>query len=176
MQKQDPKKLRRKLHVLKLAAFLSSSLLAPTALSSPAPNPSHRAAIQSRWSHGTCELQGGVLTYENQTTGERSALMLVMQTPSPLELVCSDRFSVIRGQRDLVVAVGAEEAIGGCPILGRIGKEFSYSNSYTLDISVPDSDVIVNIDVTGTKLAIDTSAGNTWTINLSNPSDGWFIY
>jgi hypothetical protein len=157
-----------------LRAVALSAVLSACAYQKPYDTiPPRQEPLSSSWSGGTCALSGSDLVYSGN--GSRSKIRLDVRPPYPSRIICGLEFTVILSEPEAVIALGGRSVLGGIEMLGSVGGEFTPANSYSLNISEPATERILSARLLRNELAIETSAGNSWRIDLTDPRE-WRIY
>ncbi len=159
------------------AFLLCSGCAGHNAVRHPAPQPDPPAAV-SAWSGGECEVNGDRLTYRHVPRRDGASIVLDAKPDPPATPICSDRFTVLlsgnSGNR-AVIALGGEPILHGVEMLGMISGRMTVANSYYLTIREQAAEGILAARVAGSDLRIETAAGNSWKIDLSDPRE-WHVY
>jgi|GEM_PF-3566751 len=166
-----------------MALLTSSSCYAkrpprPPAIAARAPKIS---TIVGEWKHGFCELSKTKLTCANGTEKksiELDVIRLDKKVAKALEsstkgMLVSDDYTVILSSEYVVVSLGPESLFSGKE---SFGLALRFVNSYSINLDKVSKEGMKKAELTGASLKISTDAGKNWSIDLSNPHGGWYIY
>ncbi|MBD3210897.1 hypothetical protein GF318_05960 [Candidatus Micrarchaeota archaeon] len=121
-----------------------------------------------------CTLSNNTLSCS--ANGTEQSVLLDITVEGKSRLLCSESFTVILSSEVAVVTLGIEKIMAGRGMLGSIDGAFFPANSYELEMMKPASEGIEKAEIHGSMFTVRTSKGNEWTIDLSCPGKGWYIY
>jgi hypothetical protein len=155
------------------AALFSAYLLSPSCIEAQHQLSREDPVVSSRWSRGACSFSRNSLTYSELSA--HGSVRLDVAVSAPSRLICADDFTVILSDNQAVVSLGGRSVVAGAQMLGFVSGRFTPANSYSINISGPAAERISGASVTDGDLRLETVAGNSWRIDLSDPSE-WRIY
>ncbi len=171
--------------------YTVAAALALTACASKKPNTSEKAPMveklkktpvkmTAKWKNGNCTFDRKKMTISYTDSKEKiseKTELDVKDNPvtknidlKPIDIICSDDFTVVVGEDYALVAQGAEQIFAEFPMLGlRIDDKVEMTNSYYLDIRKISKEKIESVFITDSTLAFITEK-RVWEINLIDNS------
>ncbi|MEW6748571.1 MAG: hypothetical protein AB1295_02610 [Candidatus Micrarchaeota archaeon] len=129
--------------------------------------------LSSVWEGGDCRYKDNSVSYHSFASGQTKTLKLDVKVKGTHQMLCSDSFTVLLGDGAAYVAIGAAPIMDGKEWFGRLGKRFTWANSYEIDYPEGVSGRVASIS--GNRLRVMGGSKN-WSIDLSDPFRGWETY
>ena len=171
--------------------YTAVAALALTACASKKPSTSEKAPMvetlkkvpdkmNAKWKNGDCTFDKKKMEITYTDSKEKISETIKLDTEldpatkaidlKPIDMLCSDDFTVVVGKDYALVAQGADQIFAEFPMLGlRIDDKIEVTNSYYLDIRKITNEKIESVFVTDSTLAFITKK-KIWEINLIDNS------